>query len=407
MTKNRKYNKYDVFIFVLIASLAAGNLFGALQVPRILAMAFSLPCASAFSTTNRKELSSIITCAVLFIAYSFISCLWTPAGFYEGFIAAFYNVAHLLLYFDIIVFSAKAHNPIKAIVFGFLVAFFITAIIAFWELATDQHLSVGKRDEAKAGKVDGEVYIRYFAAATFYNLNTYVTYLCFLFPFIFYGSNNRKYKKIIRALSLIAMTMLVILVLFNGSRGGVLAIGVMAFVYFFYSVFKLKKFNFIIVLFIVAVGFLLYYYGSVILNTLIVRSSLQGTFQEESRFVIWGNVFKVIGEYFGIGCGAGGLEYAMEKYARGGITVAHNVFLELFSEYGFFFFIVFVVALLNLLRRTKHVSDENKQICLYQAILTFPIIGIINSGYLTQPTLWAFLASLYCFAYRESGVIKE
>ena len=399
MDRKKNYNKYDVFIFILIASLSAGNLFGALQLPRVLALVFLLPSLSVFST--RKELKYLSVCALLFIVYSFISCFWTPAGFSEGCIASVYNVTHVILFFDIILFSKKARNPINAIVLGVVVAFFISATIAFWELTTDQHLNTSKLEEAKASKADSEVYVRYFAAATFFNYNTYVTFLCFLFPFLFYGSNNKSFNKCTRLFFFIAAISSVILVLFNGSRGGLLALVVMFFVYFFYSVFKLKQFNFVIVLFIAAIGLLLYFYGAVILNSLIIRTATQGALEEESRFVIWSNVLKVIGEYYCIGCGAGGLEYAMEKYAHGGIIVAHNVFLEVFSEYGIFFVTVFVLTLIKLYKRVKYVSDADKRICLYQALWSFPIVGIINSGYLTQPVLWAFLASLYCFAFRE------
>lgn len=264
-------------------------------------------------------------------------------------------------------------------------------------------MNTSKQDEARTGNAGGEVFIRYFACATFFNLNTYVTFLCLLFPFIFYGSNNSTYNRSLRILFGAALTMLVILVLFNGSRGGLLSIVIMVTTYFFYSVFKLKKFNFIILLLIVAIGLLLYFYGSVILNTLIMRSSIQDSLQEESRFEIWRNVFKVIGEYLCIGCGAGGIEYAMVKYANGGALVAHNVFLELFSEYGIFFFVAFVLFLFKLYKQAKYV-DINKRICLYQALFAFPVVGIINSGYLTQPTLWAFLASLYCFVFRETRI---
>ena len=40
----KNYNKYDFYIFLLIASLVAGNLFGAFQVPRVLALLLVVPC---------------------------------------------------------------------------------------------------------------------------------------------------------------------------------------------------------------------------------------------------------------------------------------------------------------------------------------------------------------------------
>lgn len=394
-------NRYDTYLFVLIASLVAGNMFGALQVPRVLALILFFPCLNGYSKVN-NVIGQMKFWLLLFLAYSFASCAWNPAGATDGLIGAIYNVVHVLFFFEIIVFSRFAGNPIKAIIYGFLVAFAISAIIAFWELTTDQHLDTSKTKEAKASNTGYEIYLRYFAAVTFYNFNMYVTFLSFLLPFLFYGISSNQNKRIVRVVFVVATVIAVILMLYNGSRGGLLAFIIMAAIYFAFSIRGVRNISVYIFLLVGLLSLVLYNYGSSILNTLMMRGAMTSVgYEEDSRFVIWSNVMKVIHEYSGLGCGADGLSAAMEKYVHGGITVAHNVFLEVLSEYGVIFFALFLYFFFALFKRARNIVDKPRKICLYQALFSLPIVGIINSGYLTQPVLWAAMASLYVFANYE------
>ena len=110
---------------------------------------------------------------------------------------------------------------------------------------------------------------------------------------------------------------------------------------------------------------------------------------------------KVVKEFFLLGCGADGLSGAMEKYSNGGITVAHNLFLEVLSEYGIFFLLLLLYFLINIFIRARKITDKSRKICLYQSLFCLPIVCIINSIYITQPVLWATMASLYVFSNYE------
>ena len=396
----RGNNSFDLYLFLLIASLVAGNLFGALQVPRVLAIVLFFPCLNCF-LKMWGMLRDLRNWALLFIAYSIVSSIWNPAGISEGLISSVYNAVHFTLFFEIIVFSRFANNPIKAIVYGFLIAFAISAVIAFWELTTDQHLNTSKFEEAQTSNTGYDIYVRYFAAVTFYNFNMYVTFICFLLPFLFYGVSNAQNKGRTRIVFAIATALAVVLLIYNGSRGGLLAFLIMVSVYVFFTSSNKRTLSVYFVLFLAVLGFVLYRYGSTILNTLIMRGEVQGIVQEESRFVIWGNVWKVVQDYYFLGCGAGGLRIAMAKYVNRGILMAHNVFLEVLSEYGIVFFIGFLMFLITVFNKAKKLADKQRKLCLYQALLAFPVYGIINSGYLNQPVLWAAMASLYVFANYE------
>lgn len=394
------YNRFDIYIILLLASLVAGNLGGSLQIVRILTL-FLSPAFIKKLPTIIGLVGGMWRWCLVFLVFSAISILWTPAGIADGIVGFVYNVVHLLLFFELIVFAKFARVPIKSILVGFLIAFVISAIIAFWEIFTDNHLSLSKFDEAKASKTSsGDVYVRYFAAVTFLNLNMYVTFLCFLLPFLFYGFltdiNNKKAK----FAYLVATFIAIILVLFNGSRGGLLAVCAMMAIFVLWMI---RSKGGIVYLFVILSGavFLLVKYGELILSTLIVRMSSSSLVEDDSRFSIWSNVMNVVWDYCALGCGTGGLSKAMEQYALGGITAAHNIFLEILSQYGLIFCIVYISFLYKIIKRIKPIKESARKLCLYQSILSFPIIGIINSGYLTQASLFAVMASLYVLANYE------
>lgn len=395
----KSYNKYDVYIFLLMASLVAGDLFGAFQIPRILAILFLIPCARCYPQC-KFLISEMKNYALLFLLYSFLSCLWAPTDASESLLATGYNVVHMILFFEIIIFSRPAKNAINAIFAGFLVAFSISAVIAVWEIVSDNHLYTSKKTEAVTMNTGYEIYLRYFAAVTFYNFNMYSTFICFVIPFLFFGITNKRLKNNWRLFDVIVFLVSVALLLYNGSRGALVALSLMFIVFFLFSFISGRRNRVFFILFSFFLIFTLFYFRSVLFNTLILRSSAMN-YEDEARFSIWTNAFMVVKEYFFIGCGAGGISTAMKAYAHGGITIPHNIFLEILSQYGLFFLCVFVVFLVKIFLHASKIKDFSRKLCVYQSLISFPFIGIINSGYLTAPSLWAFIASLYVFANYE------
>ena len=400
MLARKTYNKYDVFIFLLIASLVAGNLFGAFQLPRVLAILMLPTCLSCYPKIY-PMIAGMVSFAFLFLLYSLFSCLWSPANLEESLLATGYNAVHMLLFFEIIVFSKLAKDALTAIFLGFFAAFVISALIAFWELITDKHLHTSKDQESRIRNNGYENYVRFFAAVTFYNFNMYSTFLCFVFPFIFYGVTNISYKSSWRIISIIASIVAIILILYNSSRGGFLALVLMGFIYIMSSLASKKFFTFLYMLAGILLLFFLYNNNSAIFYNLTMRFATQGAIEEESRFAIWENALKVATDYLYIGCGAGGLDEAMAQYASTGITMPHNVFLEILTQYGILFLGGFLWFLYRSFLKAKHIGNKYRKICVYQILFALPIVGIINSNYLGAPILWAAMAALYVFANYE------
>lgn len=391
------HNKYDIYILLLIVSTIFGTIGGALTAPRLLGI---LLIPKLFNIANREKLPYITTLrswTVAFFIFASASLLWTPDKA-EGLKELLYYSIHFLIFFEIIVFSRMAISPLRNISFGVILCIFLTSVVGFWELTTDNHLSYSAQDEAIASTMNGEVVVRYFAAVTFYNLNGYVTYLCLFFPFLLYGMTLD--EKLIKILSVIAMLIAIVLILCNASRGGLLSIFICLFLFFLIAT-KSKSILFSIFLLISGLSLLLYKFGDSILLIISMRTSEGGLFSDDSRFVIWANALNVFFDYVGIGCGIGGMREAMAKFANGGITITHNIFLEILCQYGLVFCLAFVKFLLNLLKNGKKSLDKKRSLLVKISVLSFPMTCIINSGYLLDPQLFIVLASIYVFANYE------
>ena len=147
--------------------------------------------------------------------------------------------------------------------------------------------------------------------------------------------------------------------------------------------------------------YLLYKYGDVILFVLTMRLADGGATSDDARSVIWINSLNVLFDYCGIGCGIGGMSEAMKEFAKGGITVTHNIFLEVLCQYGVVFCIAFVSFLYKQFKKGRKSLDIKRRVLVTVALVSFPMTCIINSGYLLDPQLYIVLASIYVFANYE------
>lgn len=391
------HNKYDICILLLIVSTIFGSIGGALTIPRVLGILLAPRLFSIFKREKPTYLSSIKSWATAFYIFALISMLWTPDKV-EGFKELIYYPIHFLIFLEVVIFSQKAFNPLSHITLGVILCVFLTSIVGFWELITDNHLAVSVLDEASELTMNGEVIIRNFAAVTFYNLNGYVTYLCFCLPFLLYGFSLE--EKLLKRLSFIALVIAIVLILCNASRGGMFTIVICLAVFFMMS----QKNKSLIYSFIVLIGgllYILYKYGDAILFILSMKLADGGATTDNARSEIWSNALKVLVEYSGIGCGIGGMHAAMEQFAKGGVTITHNIFLEVLCQYGVIFCFAFVSFLFKQFKTGLKLLDKKRSVLVTMALVSFPMTGIINSGYILNPQLYVVLASIYVFANYE------
>lgn len=397
MFLNKNHNKYDTFLLLLIVSTIFGGIGGALTIPRILGILLAPRFFGIIKREKPAYLSSIKSWTIAFYIFALVSMLWTPDKV-EGFKELIYYLVHFLIFFEVIVFSRKAVCPLQFITIGCALCVFLTSVVGFWELTTDNHLAYSAADEAIKLSMNGEDIIRNFAAVTFYNLNGYVTYLCFFFPFLLYGFSLE--EKPFKRMSFMALIIAIVLILCNASRGGMFTIIICLGMFFLMS----PKNKSLIYSFIVLIGgllYILYKYGDSILFILTMKLADGGATTDDARSEIWGNALKVLVEYCGLGCGIGGMFATMEKFAKGGVTITHNIFLEVLCQYGVVFCIVFVSFLFKQFKTGLKLLDKKRRVMVTVALVSFPMTGIITSGYLLDPQLFIVLASLYVFANYE------
>ena len=203
MKREKAYNYNDILVIILIASLAFGNMGGLFEVFRVLVVLF-IPLFYNLHKRCYPQIKPYLTFFAILLSYSFFSILWAPVG-NEFPRHALYVVVHLLLFLELIVFSRSAKNPITSITTGWTLAVALTLVVAVWEITTDEHLSMSKQESDMTMRLGYEIIYRQFASVTFYNYNTYVTYLCFAMPFLFCGLMSK--SGFIRKLIIITTTL--------------------------------------------------------------------------------------------------------------------------------------------------------------------------------------------------------
>lgn len=389
-----KKNKYDFFLFLLVAFLCFGSIGGAFQPCRVLVLLLS-----PFLINRMGDLllitKKVFVWSFFLFMYGAISLLWTPDTT-EGIKQLVYLFVHLLLFFEIIIFSRYANKPITMITSGWLFLVIICCSIGIWELATGSHLDIA-RERSDVDNYAGVIISRLYSNSTFGNYNTFVTVLCFSFPWLFACmTEDRMIKKILAVFAILIVTVLSLL---NASRGGVLSIALMFMIYLF-SI-TTDRINRVFFLLLLAGAIVLYYqYGDILFTTILARANNGGLLEDNTRLEIWVNAYNCIVDTMGFGVGIGGMEMSMNRYANGGVNITHNLTLEIFVIYGFVFAVAYVWFMIKMFIKGLKKNDGRKTIIL-MTIATMPIYTIINSGYLGLPQLFAHIATIYVFVNYE------
>ena len=398
------YNKYDIYVITLLLSLAFGGIGGALTITRLLAVVM-LPALMILYTTSRTYIRPYIISFGVFYAYCLLTMLWTSDRV-EAIKELVYYPIHFLIFLEIVVFSRHSKHTVNSIALGWLVAVSLTLVVAMWELVNDQHLSMSVQQTGMMMNTGDEIIQRRFASVTYGNYNTYVTFLCFAIPFITYYFFNFKRKTVLGTISIFAVFLSVVCILFNASRGGLLSILIMGIVYLWNNSKKRNRF-FIATVLVILVSFIIYSNGDIVLKAISQRTANGSFFAGNSRYVIWSNAWEAFKPTYGLGVGIGGMTKAMEGVTKG-ITVTHNMFMEILLQYGYVFLFLFVTYIFVMTKKTLHVKSNSIQTCLSMALCAMPVYLIINSGYLLNPFVYAGFASMTVFTdYEHTQLLRK
>lgn len=385
-------NKFDRILFLLVFLTGFGGIGGALQLCRIAAIVLLPMLINKFGGCGYAR--GITGGLILFYLFCVFSLLWTP-DLSEGIKELVYYAVHIILFLEIIVFARYSRNPLKNISYGWIFAVLFCSVIAYWEFTTGNHLNVAKeqKDYYNTGT---EVLNFIHANATFFNYNNFGAYLCLALPWLIYGFRGRdsEWKK--KAEGIVAIISSVIIILLNASRGAFVSIIIMAIIFFFISVKgRSRRYS---ILLLIPLGLIIsYMYSHSAFAIIAARSSDGGLLNGESRYVIWRNALLTFSDTYGIGTGIGGMHAAMEKYAGGGITITHNLFLEVLLQYGVIVAVAFVVFLWRQLKKSLRL-DVDRKMALLMSLVAMPVYGIISSGYLLNAYLFVLMATIFVFA---------
>lgn len=398
------FNKYDIYIIALLLSLAFGGIGGALAISRLLAV-MMLPALTVLYTTSRTYIKQFLIVFGVFYAYCLLTMLWTPDRV-EAIKELVYYPIHFLLFLEIVVFSRYSKHQVNSIALGWLAAVSLTLVVAIWELVTDQHLSMSVQQSGMVMNTGEKIIQRRFASVTYGNYNTYVTFLCFAIPFITYHFFNFKRKIGLGTISIFAVLLSVVCILFNASRGGVLSILIMGIVYLWNNSKRRNSFL-TATAFVILVCIIIYSNGDIILKAISQRTANGSFLAGDSRYVIWSNAWEAFKPTLGLGVGIGGMTKAMEGVTKG-ITVTHNMFMEILLQYGYVFLSLFVTYIFVLTKKTLRVKAKSIQTCLSMALCAMPVYLIINSGYLLNPFVYAGFASMTVFTdYEHTQLLRK
>lgn len=398
-SEKRKYNIFDIFVFILITTLSFGGIGGAFAPVRIIVLLLSLYLCGKLNHRDYKYVKPIKILFVTCIIWCVFSLLWSYDKA-EGIQSIIYYIIHFFLFIEIIVFSKNAVNPFKTITLGWITAFSLTAIIALWEISTDSHLSISKFGSGMSMNMgDGNIVYHPYASATFTNYNTYVTFVCYCLPFIFkYITDIIKinFKLIFAIMILIAAIYILIT---NASRGGTISLVLMLIV--FISSYKSIFLKLCISLCII--GFILYV-GDDFLIFVEHRFSEKTNINEEGRFDLWLSGLSILKDTLFLGTGIGGTINAMKFHTNMNIHVMHNFFVEIIVELGLLMSLIIYYYIYSLFRDCLLMKNSATKLSLRCAIVASPFYFIVNSTYLLFPITFAFFASLYVFCYYETKI---
>lgn len=403
--KESKYNKYDLCLFLLILCTAAGMWGGAFKPARVISIVLFVPMLLSYEKVNLKYIKVIVIFLVFLIIWSLFSMLWTPN--IESGVAEWGNmILRILFFLEVVVFGLLSKNTNNTLINGWTIAFLITAIIAVWELNTGNHLEISNYSEGE-GNINlghGNIIVRQFAAATFYNYNGYVTFICFCLPFLF-GLSYRWTLGVKQLLAIVPVVLVLYVFILNASRGGIIGFVIFAAVFLFYRLPESSlsaKLSYALIL----VGIVLFFFYSWEFISFYLEYRMEDSGLSSSRTQIWASCWDAFLETGFIGCGVGGVIDILTKH-HAFIPQPHNFFIEVLLEFGIIVFIWMLVLMVKVYRKGRYSKSDFVKYVRISSLLAIPFITMIDSGYVQSIHIWAFLGSLLLINVKYDYVINR
>lgn len=397
--KEKEYNKYDFFLITLVVLQLFGLYGGAFQPIRLFSI-FLIPLLlfNRFFISGVKKLKFIFLFAFITWLYAFITLLWVK-NFDEGLKNVVYLFINLLILIEFIFLAYLAKDVYFSIWKAWFLFILLTIPIAYFELIFDKHLSVSFIESETLIGATGV--LKRFASVTFGNYNLYNFILAASLPILMsiLIKPNYKISFWLNFFLWFVIMSIFLIIISNGSRGALLSVIFCFLLFIFYLVKKniknkvvvLRIFSAVLCFFVV----LIYYvFHSNIFFYILFRLQSSG-YDDNVRSELFIAGLKMLTEtkFFGVGSGNFMDNLNITDY-YGNPLPPHNLFVEIFSQYGILVFILFLFFLLKIYGKYKSKVIEVRFILIVSA-LTLIINFVINSGYLATSYMWIYFASLY------------
>lgn len=392
-----KYNFYDYFIILIIASTIIGTAQMGLISHTFVAGLLCLPLAllEVASSFKTGKIRPIVLFMMMWILYALISIVWAPK--HEHLLREIWNLLwNIIIFIGLYHASKKANTASQSFLMGWRVLICLTLCIAAWEILTDSHLpGVGDfNEDTEIATADGGFEHRIFAAVTYMNLNSYVTLLCMALPFLVYSTYILQKKW----LSILAVIGSCCILLVNASRGGLMCLAIDCVILAIYY----RKFKFsnkrIITFF--AIGLMILFislFGLSIASQAIGRLSAYGTedlMSDAGRWDVWRMGIEFCVKSLGFGCGVGSMQ---PMYASTGFWLhySHNFVVEFILQFGIWLFIPFALMLLKNWRLMMKTDNISQNILGWMLLVSFIPLAIIDDTYLPHTFVWIWLVTQF------------
>jgi hypothetical protein len=391
-----------VAITVTIALLAAGVEAGENFQPARVAIACSAAWVIVSGSMNlvSRTTRAFALLGWIWVLWGMLSLMWTPdvdAGLRD-------NLRVAVGVFTVCVLAwlgSRTPAALAAVRRGWIVAVALTLPFALYELITDHHFPHAYGHVETGGSHSFGVT---YAAVTFGNRNYYVAFLTLAYPYILWSLARAK----TRAAKFFYMSLgaaVALIVLVDSSRLGLIVLGIQWALWFGGGggAKPLSR-----RLLFIAAALTAGWWAIPYLPYTVLRLQWLIAGQDESisarTDLFWAGL-RMIYESGGLGVGAGGFsQHIADTAATGNLVDPHNIWMEIFAQYGVLVgvgFVAWLVAcamrLLMFIRRNRARSGTDAYEGSYYALLilvSLPLNGLMNSAYLGFTFLWVALGCI-------------
>ncbi len=354
----------------------------------------------------------------LWFLWAVVSLFWTSLTVNTARHIEALVIGTLLIIFSLLFLSTE--DGIKSIHRLWIISTVVFIGIGIWESATGMHLT-GSREAAWVGIRET------YPSAVFWGPNVFATFLCLSFPFIFVLLGFlRPLAKLLGATLILTSFYFITLV---GSRANIVAFLIGACLIFLLpgvrTRFKSMATTLVVVGMIVFSGYTFLspamssnfdLFKTIPQQITSVKSEDPST-RIRMNLVRNGLIFLRDSHFLGVG--AGSFEYWIAEahlYYVGGITNAHNWWLEILVDYGVVIFALFLVFYIGLLWNLFHICRQSKNeilkaisLATFISLVEFSIASESASGLSREYFVWLLFATalcvINCYRLKEKGMI--